>query len=142
MSDDLRLVAEPDPALADEDIIKQRLGRWNIKVTGYDDYIPAYFFLRDADSTVRGGMLAYVWGRWLHVDTLWVEDKFRGQGWGAKLLEAAHEVGRLHSAEAAFLDTFSWQARPFYERFGYELLFEVPEFPPGHSRYFMQKRPL
>jgi ribosomal protein S18 acetylase RimI-like enzyme len=140
MADDgLRIVAEEDPSPADEALIKEALGKWNIAVTGYSDYHPAYFLVRDDDGAIRGALLAYVWGRWLHVDTLWLEEGLRRKGWGTRLMEAAHEVGREKGAEWAFLDTFSWQARPFYERLGYEVVFEVPEFPPGHSRSFMRK---
>jgi hypothetical protein len=38
-----------------------------------------------------------------------------------------------------FLSTFSFQARPFYERFGYEVFGELPDYPEGHSLYFMKK---
>ena len=37
------------------------------------------------------------------------------------------------------LDTFSFQARPFYERHGYRVVGTVPGFPHGHERYFMAK---
>jgi GNAT superfamily N-acetyltransferase len=140
--DSLRIVQENEPSPVDEEFVKSALGRWNIEVTGYADYHPAYLFVRDASGSIRGALLAYVWARWLHVDTLWLEEPLRGQGWGTRLLETAHEIGREHGAEAAFLDTFSWQARPFYERFGYETVFEMLDFPPGHSRFYMLKRPL
>jgi GNAT superfamily N-acetyltransferase len=142
MKEGLRLVFDPDPARSDEAALREALGQWNVRVTGFSDYAPAYHFLREADGRIRGGILAYVWGKWLHVDILWLEEELRRQGWGTKLMEAAHAIGREKGAEAAWLDTFSFQARPFYERLGYELVFEVPGFPPGHSRYFMCKRPL
>lgn len=142
MPDELRIVREPDPSPTDEQFVKTALGEWNIRETGYGDYHPAYFFVRGGEGKIRAALLAYVWGRWLHVDTLWLEDGIRRQGWGTRLMEAAHETGRAHGAEAAFVDTFSWQARPFYERFGYEVVFEVPDFPPGHSRIYMRKSPL
>jgi len=142
MADPLHLEFEPDPATSDEAFVKDALGRWNILVTGFADYSAAYFFLRDGAKRIRGALLAYVWAKWLHVDVFWLEEDIRRQGWGTKMLEAAHKVGRENGADAAWLDTFSWQARPFYERFGYEAVFEVPDFPPGHSRIFMVKRPL
>ncbi|MEO7334364.1 MAG: GNAT family N-acetyltransferase, partial [Gemmatimonadales bacterium] len=80
-------------------------------------------------------------GRWLHVDILWVEEMFRGQDWGTRLLEAAREAGREKGAEAAFLDTFSWQARPFYEQLVYEEVATVG-MPAGHERHYMVKSPL
>jgi GNAT superfamily N-acetyltransferase len=141
MSGDLRMVLE-EPTPNDEEHIRRQLGQWNISITGLTDYAPANFVLRDGEDKIWGAALAYVWGEWLHVDVLWLRDEIRGLGWGTRLLEAVHATGREHGAGAAWLDTFSWQARPFYERFGYELVFEVPGFPAGHSRFFMRKAPL
>lgn len=142
MANELRMQVETDPATSDEAFVRGALGVWNMRVTGFTDYALAYLFVRDGANRIRGALLSYVWGKWLHVDTVWLEEDIRRQGWGTKMVEAAHAIGREKGAEAAWLDTFSWQARPFYERFGYEAVFEVPDFPPGHSRIFMVKRPL
>ena len=40
---------------------------------------------------------------------------------------------------AAWLDTFEFQARAFYERIGYSCFGTLPDFPKGSSRYFMSK---
>jgi hypothetical protein len=40
----------------------------------------------------------------------------------------------------AFLDTFSYQARPFYEKLGYEVFGTLEDYPPGHQRFYMRKR--
>lgn len=142
MADDLHLSFEPDVSPNDEEYVKRRLGEYNIAITGHSDYEPAYFILRDSESTIRGALLAYVWGGWLHVDVFWIEESLRGQGWGTKMLEAAHKIGQEKGAVAAWLDTFSWQARPFYERFGYETVFTVGDNPVGFARHYMQKKPL
>ena len=141
MENELRMTAAPDATLAEEQALRDALGEWNVRVTGYRDYAPVNFFLRDESDAIRGGVLAYVWGRWLHVDTVWIEEVFRGQDWGTRMLEAAHALGREKGAEAAFLDTFSWQARPFYERLGYEMVATVG-MPADHERHYMVKSPL
>jgi len=142
MTSKLRISFEPEPTPDENDWIRTQIGLWNIRVTGFEDYAPANFIIRDSEDRISGAILAYVWARWLHVDVLWLQNDIRRQGWGTRLLESAHQVGREKGAEAAWLDTFSWQARPFYERFGYEAVFEVQDFPPGHSRIFMRKSPL
>jgi hypothetical protein len=35
--------------------------------------------------------------------------------------------------------TFSFQARPFYERHGYDVVGTVPEYPKGHELYLLTK---
>ena len=39
---------------------------------------------------------------------------------------------------AAYLDTFSYQARPFYEKLGYEVFGTLDDYPLGHQRFFMR----
>jgi hypothetical protein len=49
------------------------------------------------------------------------------------------DVGRARGCTHAHLDTFSYQARPFYEHHGYELFATLDEYPPGQQRFFMRK---
>ena len=39
----------------------------------------------------------------------------------------------------AHLDTFSFQARPFYEKLGYRVFGTLENHPAGHQHYFMTK---
>ena len=39
----------------------------------------------------------------------------------------------------AYLDTFDFQARPFYEKQGYAAFGVQDDYPPGHRRYFVEK---
>jgi len=40
---------------------------------------------------------------------------------------------------SAFLDTFSFQALPFYVSLGYKVFGELADYPLGHRRYFLRK---
>ena len=85
-------------------------------------------------------MIAETYWDWLYVDLLWVKDKLRGRGFGHRLLTLAEDEARQRGAKNAYLDTFSFQAPDFYERHGYQVFGELPEFPPGHRRLFLTKR--
>lgn len=63
----------------------------------------------------------------------------RGQGYGTKLMAAAEAEARRRGCRDAYLDTFSFQARPFYERCGYEVFGTLEDFPTGHQRFVMRK---
>ncbi len=55
-------------------------------------------------------------------------------------MDAAEDYARYRNCHSAFLDTHTWQARPFYERRGYELFATLDDFPPGHQKFFLKKR--
>jgi GNAT superfamily N-acetyltransferase len=98
--------------------------------------------LRDADGTIRGGLLGYTHWNWLFVSHLWVHEPLRGRGLGRELLGRAEAEAAARGCRNAHLDTFSFQARDFYESRGYVVFGTLDDYPPGHSRYFLQKRGL
>ena len=77
----------------------------------------------DKEGNVIGGCIGeiYAWGV-LYVDTLWVDEKYRGKNIGSNLIEAVEDVGREKGCYLCFLGTLDVQARPFYEKQGYKLL--------------------
>jgi GNAT superfamily N-acetyltransferase len=93
-------------------------------------------------TTIVGGLTAFTHWNWLHIRFLWVSDAFRGRGLGTRLLKAAEAEAISRGCEHAHLDTFSFQAQPFYARFGYEEFGRLEDYPPGCSRIFLQKRNL
>jgi ribosomal protein S18 acetylase RimI-like enzyme len=94
---------------------------------------------RDPDGKMIGGSAAKFQFDVLHVDTIWVDAPQRGVGLGRKLLEAVEEHGRKLGAKIAWLETKSWQARPFYEKHGYRVFGELPFLGGQHVHYFMRK---
>jgi GNAT superfamily N-acetyltransferase/catechol 2,3-dioxygenase-like lactoylglutathione lyase family enzyme len=95
--------------------------------------------LRDDAGEIRGGVIGEVHWGWLRVKILAVEEAFRGQGWGSQLLGDAEQIGTNAGCRYAWVDTYSFQARPFYEKRGYRVFGELPDFPAGQTRYFLSK---
>ena len=77
-----------------------------------------YVFMRDRKNRVVGGVIGYVFASWLHIDLLWIEESFRDKGYGTKLLKMIENEAVKYGCEYADLDTFSFQAKPFYEKHG------------------------
>jgi GNAT superfamily N-acetyltransferase len=133
------ITSEPDANIEQRSIIGDAVDNYNIRVTGDSAYFPINHFLRDEDGVIRGGILADLWGGWLHVRFLWVDEGLRQQGYGSQLLEAAEVEARTKGARQAHVETFSFQARPFYERHGYHVFGELNDYPPGHHYYYLRK---
>jgi N-acetylglutamate synthase-like GNAT family acetyltransferase len=70
---------------------------------------------------------------------MWVQEDLRGNGFGEELLKAVEKEAKEKGAKFAFLDTFSFQAPGFYQKFGYQVFGELPDFPPGHQRFYLTK---
>jgi GNAT superfamily N-acetyltransferase len=107
---------------------------------GPRDWEPLALGLRDSTGLLRGGAYgATMWG-WLMLDGLWVAPDLRGRGLGARLLAAAEAVARRRGCRGVSLGTFDFQARVFYERHGYSVFGQLPEFPAGHTHFHLAKR--
>ena len=136
---DLRIISEPHCSQEDATFVRDSLALFNVGVTGDSYYSPLAIFLRDEREAVLGGALGHVWGGWLDLSILWVAEPFRGQGYGARLLRAAEDEARMQGCHGVFLTTFSFQAPGFYEKFGYEAVANIPDYPKGHSYYVLKK---
>src|ERR671911_3203478 len=89
-----RIVSERRGDAGDATFVREGLALFNVAVTGGSYYSPPAIFLKDERGAGLGGALGHVWGGWLDLDTLWVAEPFRGQGYGAKLLRAAEDEAR------------------------------------------------
>jgi ribosomal protein S18 acetylase RimI-like enzyme len=78
--------------------------------------------------------------RWARITMLWVEEPYRTQGIGRKLLRAAEVEAARQGCHYMQLETFSFQARGFYEKDGYVVFGEQEDFPPGHRRFYLSKK--
>ena len=98
-------------------------------------------FARDDANKIIGGIRATASWNWLHIELLWVEIRFRQRGIGKKLVQKAEAFAIEHGFQYVRVETTSFQAKPFYEKLGYQV-FGVLENSPseGYTDYFMKKR--
>jgi GNAT superfamily N-acetyltransferase len=135
----MRLAIEPDPAPDDVATVNRGLRAFNVERIGDPHEEPVHIFLRDDDDHVVGGLLGHIRWRWLYVAKLWVNDRVRGAGHGSALLAAAEELARGRGCIGVHLDTFEYQARPFYEKLGYTVFGTLDGYPPGYRQFHLAK---
>lgn len=137
--DSRRITLEADPTEADMDFFRH-LRSFNEARVGESNHSFLTLFARDADENIVGGLRGVTHWGWLYVSMLVVREDARGQGWGSRLLIEAETEAIRRGCRHAYLDTFDYQARPFYEKHGYTLFGTLDDFPPpGHQRFFLQK---
>ena len=127
----------------DEDYIIDRLVEYNLsKVPAEQDVLFDILDkkITDDNGNIIAGCVArmYCWNV-AYVDTLWVDETYRGKGLGAKLLEEVEITAKEKGCYLIHLDTFDFQAKEFYEKQGYEVFGVLDNCPTEHCRYYLKK---
>ncbi len=128
--------------LSSEDVakIEKGLSSYNHEQVGESQYKKLNVVMREPNGKILGAVRGETYWGWMFIETLWVDESVRGKGYGTKLMNIAEDEARQRGCSNSYLDTFSFQAKPFYEARGYVVVGEIPEFPAGHSRYFLAKK--
>jgi GNAT superfamily N-acetyltransferase len=134
------VVFDPFAAAEMRNFVQTMVDNHNVAITGQADWYPVALFLRDENGEILGGLLGDIWAAWLHVKTLAVARPARGHGFGRDLMQRAELYAVERGCTDAFLDTFTFQTRSFYEKLGYHVFGTLENYPVGHRRYFMTKR--
>ena len=135
----IALIERPEPAIFAA--IARPLASFNAPFAGPAESRPLVLALqRPPAGEVVGGLSGETIYRWLAIQVLYVPPELRGQGIGAALLRAAENEARARFCLGIVVNTFSFQARPFYERMGFAHVGTLDDCPPGHRCFYLSKR--
>jgi GNAT superfamily N-acetyltransferase len=118
--------------------ISKELRAYNVAAVGKSNYRPLTLTIRQRGKIVAG-LAAETFFGWMFVSLLWVSERYRGKGFGVSLIQAAEAEARSRGVRNVYLDSFSFQAPPFYAKLGYREFGRLKEFPAGHDRVWMTK---
>ena len=95
----------------------------------------------DKDGNIIAGCNGYIfhWGC-MYVDDMWVDEKYRRQGLGSIALQAVEAVAESKGCHLIMLGTWDFQAKPYYQKHGYEVFSTLKDCPAGHEDYQLAKR--
>ena len=133
------ITLEIEPKDAEVHALVQGLVQFNLSRVEVENWQRLVLLLRDPTGVLQGGILGYTHWQWLFISHLWVAKALRSQGYGRSLITRAEEEALRRGCGHAHLDTFSFQARGFYEGLGYTVFGQLADYPPGHTRYFLRK---
>ncbi len=136
----LALTTTFDPASEETRLLGQGLNQHAVERLPRDGFNPVAVFVRNDNDEILGGVSGYLNWNWLQISLLWVDASLRGQGFGRQLMEKLEATGRDKGCAWAHVDTFSFQARGFYEALGYKVFATLGDYPPGHARHYLKKR--
>lgn len=97
------------------------------------------FVARDGNSVV--GYIKFILDMGvIHLDSIIVAEKYRGQGIAKRLVIAAQEKGKAMGAHKIWLETGSnWKSRGFYEKLGFQVRAHLNNYYANHDYVLMDK---
>lgn len=137
--DAIKLTIEETPDKDDLEAFWNILRKYNQEQAGKANIQKLCILLRDSQGSVIGGLNGETLRGWLHVENLAVSDSHRHQGLGSQLLQVAEAEAIRRGCRSSHLDTYSFQALPFYEKHGYKIFGVLNDFPQGYKKIFLFK---
>ena len=129
-----------NPCEKEIEFINNSLEEFNDFHAGPDNHLLLNIVEYDENQNVIAGILGGTYWGWLHIDILWVDEKFRRKKIGSQLLIAAENEAKKRGCHSVHVDTMSWQAPEFYRKHGYELISELDNIPNGYKKFHFIKR--
>ncbi len=105
----------------------------------YLPYEPVSIVIKDENRNVIAGILTKIYLKCIFVELLWVSDTWRKSGIGSKLLLEAETIAREKGCKLIHLDTFSFQAIGFYQKYGYSIFATIEDYPDNIKRFYLKK---
>jgi ribosomal protein S18 acetylase RimI-like enzyme len=130
---------EDAPAAADIALLDEHVAAFTLRRTGHGAPVPIGVFAR-CDGAVVGGLHGWSWGGCCELVSLWVGERWRGQGLGRALLAEAEAAARARGCAQVVLFSHDVQAPSFYLHAGYEMVGELEDYPVGGTAYWFRKR--
>ncbi|MBU1445809.1 GNAT family N-acetyltransferase [Patescibacteria group bacterium] len=135
----MKINIEHNPNKKDIEVIQEGLKEHNKKFTNPDNHEKLSVLLKDDDGKVLGGLLGGTYWDWLHIDSLWLDESMRNQGYGQQLLQEAEKEAIKRGCKHVHLDSHDFQAVEFYKKNGYIIAGQLDDLPEGYTRYLMKK---
>lgn len=128
---------------SESDFIRKRLIEYNMEKLPDEVKTPyeiISFVVKDNKGEIIGGITGEMFWHHVHIDILWVDENFRENGYGSKLVKKVEDLAVEKGCRFIYLDTFSFQAPEFYKKNGYEVFGMLEDHPKGFNQYFLHKK--
>lgn len=119
--------------------INEQIDEFNARQLAFTGVLetPIRYVVKEGDTILAGIDSCFYLEEVLYVHVLFVDAKHRGQDLGSRLLKKVEEEAK--GAKLVHLDTFDFQAKDFYLKYGYEIFGILEDCPKGHKRYYLRK---
>ncbi|MGJ0637989.1 GNAT family N-acetyltransferase [Xenorhabdus bovienii] len=126
------------PNSQDEAYVIQNLWAHNEQYSTVDIH-PLFITITNDLNKIIAGLVAKTWWGGLDIQYLWVGKEHRLKGLGRQLMLQAETEALKRGCHMAYVDTFSFQAKGFYEKLGYKAYGELEGYAHQYTRFYLAK---
>lgn len=135
----MNLEIDDSPSESDIQFLLSQLAEFNKKYIEVKTRVPLAIWCKNEKQEVIGGATGNTFGKWLEIKYLWVEESQRKNKVGTTIIQKIEEVAKARGCCYVFVDTYDFQAKPFYLKNGYTEAFVLSEYPLTGKRYYLTK---
>ena len=96
--------------------------------------------MKNDDGKVIGGLSGYTILKTMNIEELWVDERYRGQGYGKNLLMHAEARSKENGCHAGQTACFSFQGLDFLKKHRYNVYGVSDVYPKDVKEYYLIKR--
>ena len=111
----------------------------NSYTTGRHDGRGLGFAIRNEVGQMIGVAAGFTWSGTCEVKQMWIDEAYRGRGYGRALLSAVIEEACNRGARRIWVASYDFQAPGFYEKAGFKRMAEFKGWPEGYSNVVLCK---
>lgn len=97
----------------------------------------SYFDVR-LEEQKKGGLIGTIYWNLMEIEDFYISQSHRNKGLGKELLFRAIDIAHAKKLNYILLKTYSFQAKDFFYHYGFRVVGEITDYPPGDSYYIMK----
>jgi ribosomal protein S18 acetylase RimI-like enzyme len=119
--------------------LKHAMMEFNATFFGKHTPKPFTIYINDSNHQLIAGVTGFYYHKYARIDYAWVHEAYRKQGLGKQLFARLERFLSEKHCQFIQLDTFDFQAKPFYEKLGFHCVGTISKWVGDHDCYFMRK---
>lgn len=123
------------------EILNEKIDVFNAKQLSFQGEVEEFrnYVLKDGERIIAGIETCLYLRECMYIHVLFVDEEYRQKGLGSWLLQHVEEEAKTLGIRLVHLDTFDFQAKDFYLKYGYEVFGLLEDCPKGHKRFYLKK---
>lgn len=116
--------------------VQEHIGELRKKNPG----IKINLIIKNVEGQVIGGLNGSSILKALYIDQLWVDEQYRGQGYGKELMRIAEGIARKEGCISSLAMVYSFQSPEFFKKLGYKIFGVSDGYPKPIKEYYFIKK--